>query len=135
MTEQTILRRLQRISAGFNRKARRYHVKGVCTPYILASKGDTCAYCPTRMELRHGTWDHKVPFDKGGTNDSENIVRCCTDCQRRKFTKTPEEYDEHRAMEVVCPIDGVRFKPRYAEAKRGMARYCSLSCAAKSRWL
>ena len=136
MAEQTLLRRLQRISAGFNRKARQYHVRGVITPPMLIAKGNDCAYCPTTMSLRDGTWDHVIPFDKGGTNEPDNIVRCCTACQRKKFTKTPEQYAEHQAMVVTCALPGCdrTWQPRYAEAKRGMARYCSLSHAAKSRW-
>jgi hypothetical protein len=127
-------RRLGRIAAGFNRKARQYHVRGVITAEMLAQKGDTCAYCPTVMSIMDGTWDHVIPFDKGGTNEPTNIVRCCMDCQRRKFTKTPDQFAEHQSMEAVCGICGKKWKPRYAEAKRGMARYCSLSCAAKARW-
>ena len=135
MPEQTLIRRLQRICAGFNRKARTYHVRGVCTPSVLLSKGNICHYCPTVMSFRDGTWDHVIPFDRGGTNEPENIVRCCMDCQRRKFTKTPQEFAEHQAMVAKCLVCGKEWQPRYAEAKRGMAKVCSLSCAGKLRWM
>ena len=138
MTEQTILRKLQRICGGFNRKARQYHVRGVCTPLVLASKGDQCAYCDTSMgSLRDGSWDHVVPFDKGGTNESDNIVRCCTSCQRRKFTKSRSEYMAHMDLTVTCALPGcdITWQPRWGEYQRGMARYCSRSHSARSRWV
>ncbi len=132
----SVKRRLQRIAAGFNAKARKYRVPGVVTAEMLAAMPGRCAYCPTELALSDGSWDHVVPFDRGGNNHLTNIVRCCMDCQRRKFTKTPEEFAEHSAMEVQCALPGCtnRWQPRYAERKRGMARYCSRSHAAKSRW-
>lgn len=133
----TTLRRLQRVAGGFNAKARRHHVKGVITPAMLIAKGDTCAYCGIALGLPDGTWDHVIAFDRGGSNVPENIVRCCMTCQRTKFTKTPAEFAEHREMLVTCALPGCSntWQPRYAEQKRGMARYCSRSHAAKSRWV
>ena len=129
----TTERRLGRLAAGFNSRARRYHSLGVVDWQTLvlihARAGGNCQYCGTHMELDHGTWDHSVPLSEGGRNDITNIARCCTSCQRRKFTKTPAEFDAHRALTVICPIDGVEFKPRWAEWVAGRARYCSHRCA------
>jgi hypothetical protein len=124
------VRRLQRIASTFNSKARKYHVPGVVSWQMLAAMPGQCAYCPIVLDnLDEGTWDHVLPFDRGGHNTIDNIVRCCTDCQRRKFTKTPDEFAASESLRVVCPIDGTVFKPRWAEWQRGVARYCSLSCA------
>jgi 5-methylcytosine-specific restriction endonuclease McrA len=133
----TTKRRLQRIAASFNAKARKYHVRGVITWGMLIQKPWVCTYCPTELTPDQGTWDHVVPFDKGGTNEIDNIVRCCTSCQRRKFTKSPAEYDAHRELMVTCALPGcnVTYKPRWAEYKRGMARYCSHQHAGAARWL
>lgn len=134
-TMTTPERRLGRIAAGFNAKARRLKRRGVVLWTHLAQKPSQCFYCGVGLPIMDGTWDHRVSFDQGGTNDPDNIVRCCYDCQRKKFTKSEAEFAEHKTMLVTCPIDGTVFQPRYAEAKRGMARYCSRSCAAKSRWV
>jgi hypothetical protein len=130
----TLERRLGRIAAGFNAKARRLSRRGVVLWTHLAALPPKCYYCGVGIGPMDGSFDHRVSFDDGGSNDPSNIVRCCLSCQRRKFTKTEAEFAEHRRMTVTCPIDGTVFIPRYAEAKRGMARYCSRSCAAKSRW-
>lgn len=129
-------RRLGRIAAGFNAKARRLNRRGVVLWTHLAVLADECFYCGIGLSKMEGSYDHVLPWDRGGSNDPSNIVRCCLDCQRRKFNKTPEEFTEHEGMVVTCalPECSNTFKPRYAEAKRGMARYCSRSHAAKSRW-
>lgn len=133
--QHPVVRRLSRIASGFNRKAKRLHRRGVITWLHLYNLPDHCFYCDIGMDKMDGSFDHVLAFDQGGSNDPSNVVRCCISCQRRKFTKTPAEYEEHLQMEVTCPVDGKVFRPRYAEAKRGMAKYCSRSCAAKSRWL
>ncbi len=140
-----VKRRLQRIAASFNSKARKYHARGVVSWEMLANVGrldhsnviSQCAYCGTELRLEDGTWDHVVPFDKGGQNTIDNIWRCCTFCQRRKFTKSPAEYAQHQALVVVCALPGCTksFKPRWAEYQRGMARYCSHAHAGAASWL
>lgn len=135
MIEQGIKRRLQRIAATFNARARRFRVSGVVSWTMLLGLGNRCHYCSIELDLEHGTWDHVIAFERGGTNWISNIVRCCITCQREKHTKTPDEFAEHREMIVTCarPSCGNQFKPRYAERKRGMAKYCSHACAGASR--
>lgn len=129
-------RRLQRIAASFNIKARKLHVPGVVTGEMLASLPGICHYCGIELGIMDGTWDHKIAFDRGGDNTLNNIVRCCTSCNRRKFNKTPTEFATYEELWVTCALPGCgkRWQPRYAEHQRGMARYCSRSHAAKSRW-
>lgn len=130
-------RRCQRTAASYNAKARRLGRPGVITGEMLAALPGQCAYCGVELGIMDGTWDHVIPFDRGGTNVIENIVRCCTSCQRRKFTKTPAEYEEHQQLYVTCALPGCekQYRPRYAEWQNGRARYCSLSHAAASRWV
>jgi len=50
----------------------------------------TCAYCGRRgvkMEC-----DHVIPVSRGGSNDLENLVASCFDCNRSKRDKTIEEW-------------------------------------------
>lgn len=130
-------RRLQRIAATFNGKARKLGRPGVITAEMLATMPGRCFYCGAALAIMDGTWDHKVPFDKGGTNRISNVVRSCISCNRRKFTKSPEEFATYEELWVTCALPSCdkRWQPRYAEHNRGMARYCSRSHAAKSRWV
>lgn len=128
-------RRLGRIAAGFNSKARRLGRRGVVLWTHLYALPLSCYYCGIGLSQMDGSFDHMIAFDQGGSNDPSNIVRCCLSCQRRKFTKTEAEFAEHRTMTAICATCGKVWQPRYAEQKRGMARYCSRSCSAKSRWM
>lgn len=131
----TAKRRLQRIASTFNAKARRLHVPGVVNWQMLAAMPGVCVYCDTELRLDDGTWDHATAFDRGGTNEITNIVRCCHRCQRIKFNKTPGEYAEHAVRLVVCkrPGCGNTYQPRWAEWQNGRARYCSHQCAGMAR--
>jgi len=128
-------RRVQRIASSFNAKARKRHVQGVVTWEMLAALPPECRYCGIGLGLEHGTWDHYVAWDNGGDNWITNIVRCCTTCQRTKFTKTEEEFRAHQKLIVTCarPGCGATYQPRWAEYQRGMARYCSHTCAGMAR--
>lgn len=128
-------RRLQRIAATFNARARRHRVPGVVSWQMLLNLGDTCYYLGERVAIDEGSYDHIVPFAEGGTNYITNIVRCCMNCQRRKFTKSPDEYAAHRALTVTCarPGCGNTYQPRWGEWINGRARYCSHSCAGWAR--
>lgn len=130
-----VKRRLQRIAATFNSKARKLHVPGVVSWQMLAHLPGHCAYCGTELRLEDGTWDHVVPFDNGGANHLSNITRCCTTCQRAKFTKSPAQYDSHRELVVICarPGCGNTYQPRWAEYQAGRARFCSHQCAGAAK--
>lgn len=127
----TTKRRIQRVASSFNAKARRLHVPGVVSWEMLASLPSFCRYCGIGLDLDHGSWDHYIAWDKGGDNWITNIVRCCTTCQRTKFTKTEEEFREHRELIVMCSRPGCTntYQPRWAEYQNGRARYCSHRCA------
>lgn len=117
-----------------NMRARKVGARGVITPEMLAMKPHECAYCGVSLEPGHGTYDHRVALDKGGSNTYDNIERCCVTCQRQKFTKGSDEYRRYLTDgRVTCALDGctVSWLPRFAERQRGMAKFCSRSCAAK----
>lgn len=120
-----------------NSKARRLGARGHITPELLFTLGIQCRYCQIEVPWGHGSYDHVTPFDKGGTNTIDNIVRICTTDQRKKFTKTTAEFAEHRDLVVTCALPGcdITFHPRFAERERGMAKYHSRSHAAKAGWI
>lgn len=128
-------RRLQRIASTFNARARKHRVPGVVSWQMLLSLGNTCYYDGTQLTVNDGSYDHVLAFDSGGTNVITNIVRCCMTCQRTKFTKTPDQFAQHRALTVTCarPGCGVTYQPRWAEWINGRARYHSHACAGWAR--
>lgn len=120
-----------------NKRARRVRAIGNVTWIDLVQLGQTCRYCGIGLEPMHGTYDHVVSLDRGGANTRENLARCCITCQRKKATRSTEEFIQSMNLVVTCALPGCgkEFTPRYSEWKRGMARFCSLSHAARSRWV
>jgi len=122
-----------------NTRARRYHA-GTISARDLAGViqgSNKCHYCGIGLEIGQGSFDHKVPLDRQGRNHPDNIVRSCFTCNRRKFTKDPEEYAMYDKLVVQCQLPGCpkTFVPRYAEWANGRAKFCSRSHAAKSRFV
>ena len=50
--------------------------------------GYECAYCGQKKNL---TIDHIIPKSRGGQNTWDNLVTCCSSCNRYKSNRTPEE--------------------------------------------
>jgi len=132
-TQHPLERRFKRLAAGHNKKARTVGSPGQITYvdlYRVYEKSEgACVYCGIGISPEHCSFDHVVPFINGGRNERENIVACCLTCQRGKFTKTPEEYAAWKALWRICPVDGTRFKPRWADYQRGQGKYCSRACS------
>ena len=58
---------------------------------ILARDHYMCQYCDVRLPASELTLDHIIPESKGGPGTWENLVACCSTCNRRKADKTLEE--------------------------------------------
>jgi hypothetical protein len=57
---------------------------------VLERDGYRCRYCgSTRMPLEG---DHIIPLSRGGTNSFANINTACATCNRKKGTRTLEEW-------------------------------------------
>lgn len=73
------------------------------TPWV-----EECAYCLQPAT----TWDHIVPFAKGGSDDRWNMAPSCRPCNSSKGDDTPEEwwdrigrgqpYPEYWPRSVAC---------------------------------
>lgn len=62
---------------------------------ILEKYNHSCYYCGKKgVELEQ---EHKVPLIRGGKHSAENVVPACRECNARKFTKTPEEFEKSSA--------------------------------------
>lgn len=133
MVQTRTERRFVRLAAAANQRAARTGTRGRISSVDLAivyQRSDgLCAYCPTEIDPLHCSFDHALALDKGGANDTTNIVACCMTCQREKFTKDPTALTRWRELSVTCPVDGVVFRPRWADWVRGYGRYCSRRCS------
>ena len=130
-------RRLIRIAAAMNSKARRLGIQGHISWHelaVIAQVTPECAYCGIGLEQGQGTFDHALALERRGANDTSNIVRCCITCNRSKFTKTPEEFAVAQQLLARCAVCETVYKPRWAEWVNGRARTCSHACAGKLRW-
>jgi hypothetical protein len=126
-------RRFSKLAAAINQKSRRVGAAGRVTAEDLArvyiASGRQCAYCHIGVDWRGVSFDHVVPFTKGGQNFLDNLEVACLTCQRGKFTKTPEEWAAAQVLTVQCEVCKREFKPRWSDWVRGYGRICSRICS------
>ncbi len=56
-----------------------------------------CYYCGKKFAARDLTMDHLIPLARGGTSSKGNIVAACKDCNNRKKTMLPLEWEDYMA--------------------------------------
>jgi 5-methylcytosine-specific restriction endonuclease McrA len=54
---------------------------------VLKRDEERCVYCG----LPAITVDHVIPRSRGGSDDEDNLVACCSECNGGKGDKTPSE--------------------------------------------
>ncbi|PYM95716.1 MAG: HNH endonuclease [Candidatus Rokuibacteriota bacterium] len=54
-----------------------------------------CAYCRRRVGHRALTMDHVVPLGRGGRSTRGNVVPSCKDCNSRKQSLVPVEWQAY----------------------------------------
>ena len=78
----------------------------------------TCQYCGAQPGSAELTLDHVVPRAQGGVSSWVNCVLACTDCNKRKADRTPEQARMHLRKRPVRPGHrraAVVGKPLYAD--------------------
>ena len=70
-----------------------------------------CAYCGKELEFDQTTIDHKMPRSRGGTDDMENLTICCSICNSRKGSQTPEEFAAN-GFDILKREKPIKFNPR-----------------------
>lgn len=66
---------------------------------LLARDGNRCYYCgalfgePAFGRMAALTVDHRTPRVMGGTNDPKNLALACAFCNRRKGSRSAEEFE------------------------------------------
>jgi 5-methylcytosine-specific restriction enzyme A len=54
-----------------------------------------CEYCRRHVGIARLTMDHVVPLGRGGRSRRGNVVAACKDCNTRKRSLVPVEWDEY----------------------------------------
>jgi len=65
---------------------------------IFARDKNKCQYCGKKVPTSELSLDHVIPRTQGGTSNWKNIVCACTNCNKRKGGRRPEE----AAMRLIC---------------------------------
>lgn len=69
--------------------------------YFHKKYGGHCYYCKRKITLGQSTRDHVQSKCLGGTNDEENIVLCCKDCNNNKGAADVETWLKRRCPEYM----------------------------------
>jgi 5-methylcytosine-specific restriction endonuclease McrA len=88
------------------RGARGRMQKGVkfCRGNVYRRDGYTCQYCGARPGASRLTFDHVIPRSRGGLTEWTNIVTACSDCNRAKADRTPQEAGLSLARPPIRPM-------------------------------
>lgn len=54
-----------------------------------------CYYCGREARPVELTMDHIIPLARGGTSTRANLVPCCKECNNKKKTLLPLEWQEY----------------------------------------
>lgn len=49
---------------------------------------ETCYYCGRKLTPQNKTYDHVHPVEKGGKDEVNNLVACCSECNQIKKNYT-----------------------------------------------
>ena len=133
MSQSPGQRRFSKLAAAINQKAEKLGARGRVTANdllrVFLKADQKCEYCGVELNWQGVSFDHRQAFANGGANTPDNLASSCMTCQRGKFTKTPTEWAIARGLVVQCEVDGVWFKPRWADYQRGYGRTCSRKCS------
>jgi 5-methylcytosine-specific restriction protein A len=84
VSEQTIRR--ERAKARELRKTRWWQQK---------TASGVCYYCGKIVKHRELSMDHLIPLARGGRSTRDNLVPSCKDCNNKKKSMLPVEWEEY----------------------------------------
>ena len=125
-----------KLAAAINQKAaslgQTERVSAVDLAQVFMASEGLCQYCGIDIGWLGVSFDHVVPFARGGRNVVSNLAASCITCQRTKFTKSPTEHAHWRGYKATCAGCGKAFKPRFSDYGRGYGKYCSRVCSGRA---
>ena len=93
-----------------SRKTRTYSNGGKISEAVklelVAKQGDSCNFCGEEnlAETRKISFDHIVPFDRGGSGDIKNLQILCRSCNSIKGTRTQKEFEDYMRKRKELPV-------------------------------
>lgn len=54
-----------------------------------------CYFCGKKTSFKNLTMDHLVPLSRGGRSTKDNLVPCCKNCNNKKKSMLPLEWEEY----------------------------------------
>ncbi len=54
-----------------------------------------CYYCNKKIAYKEITMDHLVPLARGGRSSKDNLVPSCKECNTKKHSMMPLEWEEY----------------------------------------
>jgi len=54
-----------------------------------------CWYCGQQVGYPNLTMDHVIPLTRGGRSTKDNLVPCCKECNTRKKSLLPVEWEDY----------------------------------------
>jgi 5-methylcytosine-specific restriction enzyme A len=55
----------------------------------------TCWYCGQKVGYHNLSMDHVIPLARGGRSTKDNLVPSCKECNNKKKSLLPVEWDEY----------------------------------------
>ena len=55
----------------------------------------TCWYCGQQVGYHNLTMDHLIPLSRGGRSTKDNLVPSCKECNNKKKSSLPVEWEEY----------------------------------------
>lgn len=73
---------------------------------ILSKSNGKCARCGKNLNLSSMTVEHVIPISKGGTNEMDNLIALCHDCNQEKlnYIVSPRAYYNYLPEEELARI-------------------------------
>ena len=59
---------------------------------LIEGQGGRCYFCGKILPYEWATIDHLIPKSRGGSNELENLVAACHQCNHAKANRTLKEY-------------------------------------------
>ncbi len=85
----------RRVLSARSRWADKYNLdKSDIDKLIKEALGTNCTYCQEEITTENMSLDHRIPQDRGGSNDLDNLEIVCQRCNVRKGSLTAGEFVE-----------------------------------------
>jgi hypothetical protein len=93
---------------------------------VLERDGYRCRYCGAEATDAKLHVDHRMPVSKGGTNDFENLVTACSDCNLGKHAFLPTRYIPAQRENALAAVIFQRMCERFGAEVPFWLAFCTI---------